>query len=165
MDYAVLRPFAIQNLLPSTHHPHLRTLSTYHYVPVQVGWVDGWLLPAAGCIICLVFVFQIRSIHRGSQVAEMRSSVARKLPLEAWGFICPVETPDGAPCGVLNHLASPCTITGLPDGKKTVRPALWDRVQGGIRLGKEGCNAPDVPLAGAGSSTRYLFATHPLDDF
>ena len=54
---------------------------------------------------------QIRSIHRGSVVQEMRSSVARKLPLEAWGFICPVETPDGAPCGVLNHLTYPCLVT------------------------------------------------------
>jgi DNA-directed RNA polymerase I subunit RPA2 len=38
------------------------------------------------------------------------------------GFICPVHTPDGAPCGLLNHLAHKCRITtaapdvsGLPD--------------------------------------------------
>ena len=28
----------------------------------------------------------------------------RKLQPESWGFICPVHTPDGAPCGLLNHL-------------------------------------------------------------
>lgn len=27
------------------------------------------------------------------------------------GFICPVHTPDGAPCGLLNHLAAGCDIT------------------------------------------------------
>lgn len=60
--------------------------------------------------LCIISV-QIRSVHRGSVVAEMRSSIARKLPLEAWGFLCPVETPDGAPCGVLNHLTAACIVT------------------------------------------------------
>ena len=30
---------------------------------------------------------------------EMRTTDVRKLKPEAWGFICPVHTPDGAPCG------------------------------------------------------------------
>ncbi|CAI5516392.1 unnamed protein product [Closterium sp. Naga37s-1] len=28
-----------------------------------------------------------------------------------WGFVCPVHTPDGAPCGLLTHLSAPCTVT------------------------------------------------------
>lgn len=26
------------------------------------------------------------------------------------GFLCPVHTPDGAPCGLLNHLAAACQV-------------------------------------------------------
>ncbi|VDQ10110.1 unnamed protein product [Trichobilharzia regenti] len=37
----------------------------------------------------------------------MRTTSVRRLLPEAWGFFCPVHTPDGAPCGLLNHLAEP----------------------------------------------------------
>jgi len=30
------------------------------------------------------------------------------------GFMCPVHTPDGAPCGLLNHLASACEVLSHP---------------------------------------------------
>lgn len=33
------------------------------------------------------------------------------------GFICPVHTPDGAPCGLLNHLTMNCIVTKHPDPK------------------------------------------------
>lgn len=33
------------------------------------------------------------------------------------GFICPVHTPDGAPCGLLNHLTMDCIVTKHPDCK------------------------------------------------
>ena len=49
-----------------------------------------------------------RSIHRGSYFAEMKTTTVRKLLPENWGFLCPVHTPDGAPCGLLNHLAKEC---------------------------------------------------------
>lgn len=26
----------------------------------------------------------------------------------SWGFLCPVHTPDGEPCGLLNHMTSTC---------------------------------------------------------
>ena len=29
---------------------------------------------------------------------------------ESWGFLCPVHTPDGSPCGLLNHLSHKCKI-------------------------------------------------------
>lgn len=29
---------------------------------------------------------------------------------EAWGFLCPVHTPDGSPCGLLNHLSAMCRV-------------------------------------------------------
>merc|ERR1719259_190528 len=52
----------------------------------------------------------LRAIHRGSYFAEMKTVLPRRLTGEHWGFICPVHTPDGAPCGLLNHLALNCTL-------------------------------------------------------
>jgi len=46
-----------------------------------------------------------RSIHKGARLQEMRTTHHRKLSPEEWGFICPVHTPDGGPCGLLNHLS------------------------------------------------------------
>lgn len=59
----------------------------------------------------LRFITHFRSIHRGAFYANMRSTKVRKLLPEAWGFICPVQTPDGAPSGLLNHLASHVQIS------------------------------------------------------
>lgn len=38
----------------------------------------------------------------------MKTTTVRKLLPEAWGFICPVHTPDGSPCGLLNHITLSC---------------------------------------------------------
>jgi len=82
------------------------------------------------------YISHFQSIHRGSFFAELKTTTVRKLRPEAWGirillffifiiiylridhisinlgFICPVHTPDGSPCGLLNHLTSSCkTIT------------------------------------------------------
>lgn len=58
------------------------------------------------------YIAHFRSIHRGAQFMESRIVSIRKLRQESWGFICPVHTPDGAPCGLLNHLAYQCNIVG-----------------------------------------------------
>lgn len=36
---------------------------------------------------------------------EMKTTAVRKLLPDQWGFLCPVHTPDGGPCGLLSHLA------------------------------------------------------------
>jgi DNA-directed RNA polymerase I subunit RPA2 len=59
----------------------------------------------------LRYISHFRSVHRGQFYTEMRTTAVRKLLPDSWGFLCPVHTPDGAPCGLLNHLASPCEIT------------------------------------------------------
>jgi DNA-directed RNA polymerase I subunit RPA2 len=56
------------------------------------------------------FLSHFRCIHRGSFFTEMRTTAVRKLLPEAWGFLCPVHTPDGGPCGLLNHATALCKI-------------------------------------------------------
>lgn len=55
------------------------------------------------------YLSHFRAVHRGAFFANNRQSTAvRKLLPEAWGFLCPVHTPDGTPCGLLNHLSASC---------------------------------------------------------
>ena len=56
------------------------------------------------------FISHFRCIHRGAFFAELKTTTVRKLLPESWGFLCPVHTPDGSPCGLLNHLAHQCII-------------------------------------------------------
>ena len=56
------------------------------------------------------YLSHFRSVHRGQFFTEMKTTTPRKLLPDSWGFLCPVHTPDGSPCGLLNHLASGCDI-------------------------------------------------------
>ena len=56
------------------------------------------------------YIAHFRSIHRGQFFTEMKTTTPRKLLPDSWGFLCPVHTPDGSPCGLLNHIASGCDI-------------------------------------------------------
>ncbi|KAF7302187.1 DNA-directed RNA polymerase subunit beta [Mycena indigotica] len=58
----------------------------------------------------LRYISHFRCIHRGAFFAELKTTTVRKLLPEAWGFLCPVHTPDGSPCGLLNHLSRTCRI-------------------------------------------------------
>ncbi|KAF7727777.1 DNA-directed RNA polymerase I subunit rpa2 [Apophysomyces ossiformis] len=60
------------------------------------------------------YISHFRCIHRGAFFAELKTTAVRKLLPEAWGFLCPVHTPDGSPCGLLNHLAHKCKIVNEP---------------------------------------------------
>lgn len=57
------------------------------------------------------FLAHFRMVHRGAFFASLKTTTVRKLLPESWGFLCPVHTPDGAPCGLLNHLAYKCQVT------------------------------------------------------
>ncbi|KAJ9048252.1 DNA-directed RNA polymerase I subunit rpa2 [Entomophthora muscae] len=64
----------------------------------------------------LRYISHFQCIHRGAFFAELKTTSVRKLLPEAWGFLCPVHTPDGSPCGLLNHLAHKChVVTRYPD--------------------------------------------------
>ena len=58
----------------------------------------------------LRFISHFRMIHRGSFFAQLKTTTVRKLLPESWGFLCPVHTPDGSPCGLLSHMAHKCKI-------------------------------------------------------
>ena len=57
------------------------------------------------------FIAHFRMVHRGSFFAQLKTTTVRKLLPESWGFLCPVHTPDGSPCGLLNHFAHKCRIS------------------------------------------------------
>ena len=60
------------------------------------------------------YLSHFRAIHRGQFFTEMKTTAVRKLLPDSWGFLCPVHTPDGGPCGLLNHLAQNCRLTSRP---------------------------------------------------
>ncbi|PWA86659.1 nuclear RNA polymerase A2 [Artemisia annua] len=69
----------------------------------------------------LRFLSHFRAVHRGSSLAGLRTTSVRKLLPESWGFVCPVHTPDGSPCGLLNHMTASCRITSYYDSEGHIR--------------------------------------------
>ncbi|XP_069625092.1 DNA-directed RNA polymerase I subunit RPA2 [Ranitomeya imitator] len=56
------------------------------------------------------YLSHFRCVHRGASFAKMRTTSVRRLLPESWGFLCPVHTPDGEPCGLMNHMTVVCEI-------------------------------------------------------
>lgn len=56
------------------------------------------------------YISHFRAVHRGAYFNQIRTTAVRKLRPESFGFMCPVHTPDGSPCGLLNHFASKCNV-------------------------------------------------------
>ncbi|CRG96398.1 DNA-directed RNA polymerase I subunit RPA2, putative [Plasmodium gallinaceum] len=73
---------------------------------------SGWVI-SADEINNLRLLTNFRAIHRGCFFQDVKVLTPRKLLGESWGFICPVHTPDGSPCGLLNHLSQFCYIHNL----------------------------------------------------
>ncbi|KAG5502791.1 hypothetical protein JKF63_04559 [Porcisia hertigi] len=86
------------------------------YCPQTSGWVV-----MAEHLNFYRFFEQLRCVHRGKTIAEMRSSEVRKYPCEAYGFICMVQSPDGEDCGVLNHLSVSTVSSNSPDAAMTAQ--------------------------------------------
>lgn len=60
------------------------------------------------------YMSHFQSVHRGQFFTTMKTTTVRKLLPESWGFLCPVHTPDGSPCGLLNHMAREAAIVAFP---------------------------------------------------
>ncbi|KAG5266530.1 hypothetical protein AALO_G00233170 [Alosa alosa] len=69
------------------------------------------------------YLSHFRCVHRGAAFAKMRTTSVRRLLPESWGFVCPVHTPDGEPCGLMNHMTAHCEIVA-PALSTTTIPAL-----------------------------------------
>ncbi|CAM9179419.1 unnamed protein product [Chrysoparadoxa australica] len=73
----------------------------------------------------LRYLSHFRSVHRGQFFTTMKTTAVRKLLPESWGFLCPVHTPDGSPCGLLNHMAAKCQVVSYnPEDSQHNRPPL-----------------------------------------
>lgn len=72
----------------------------------------------------LRYISHFRSVHRGAYFQALRTTTVRKLLPESWGFMCPVHTPDGTPCGLLNHLTVSCEITSEMDPSGALKDFL-----------------------------------------
>lgn len=83
------------------------------------------------------FLSHFRSVHRGAFFAEMKTTTVRKLLPENWGFICPVHTPDGHPCGLLNHISITCNILS----KSALKEEHCDISKLCVSLGMNACNS------------------------
>ncbi|OHT13406.1 DNA-directed RNA polymerase, beta subunit family protein [Tritrichomonas foetus] len=91
--------------------------------------VDG-LSIIAERINYMRYLAHFRSVHRGAFFTTMKTTAVRKLLPESWGFMCPVHTPDGGLCGLLNHLARNCKVVcGEPRGAEEAKKVL---VQNGM---------------------------------
>lgn len=89
------------------------------------------------------FLAHFRMVHRGSFFAELKTTDVRKLLPESWGFMCPVHTPDGSPCGLLNHLAHKCKVVcDEPRSAKEIRSQIIDAVR------ELGVSPPEITLPG-----------------
>lgn len=76
-------------------------------------------------LISCRYLSHFRSVHRGAYFAELRTTTVRKLMPEAWGFLCPVHTPDGSPCGLLNHFSAMCRlVTKRPESLEDTEVAI-----------------------------------------
>ncbi|CCE64264.1 hypothetical protein TPHA_0H00540 [Tetrapisispora phaffii CBS 4417] len=71
------------------------------------------------------FISHFRMVHRGSFFAQLKTTTVRKLLPESWGFLCPVHTPDGSPCGLLNHFAHKCQISTVQSDVSKIPSLLY----------------------------------------
>ncbi|XP_055025762.1 DNA-directed RNA polymerase I subunit RPA2 [Misgurnus anguillicaudatus] len=88
----------------------------------------GMLQDTGLCVVAdklnfIRYLSHFRCVHRGAAFAKMRTTSVRKLLPESWGFVCPVHTPDGEPCGLMNHLTAHCEIVA-PVYPTSTLPAL-----------------------------------------
>jgi DNA-directed RNA polymerase I subunit RPA2 len=72
------------------------------------------------------YLSHFRSVHRGAYFTQLRTTAVRKLLPETFGFLCPVHTPDGAPCGLLMHFAHRCNVVANdpPEGSEDALLAI-----------------------------------------
>ncbi|KAL8434315.1 hypothetical protein ACSSS7_003259 [Eimeria intestinalis] len=65
------------------------------------------------------------------RTSQLDLQQVRKLLGESWGFLCPVHTPDGAPCGLLLHLAQMAQpVAVAPDREAIATVRMFMKARG-----------------------------------
>jgi DNA-directed RNA polymerase I subunit RPA2 len=93
------------------------------------------------------YISHFRSVHRGAFFMTLRTTAVRKLLPESWGFMCPVHTPDGSPCGLLNHLSRNCAaVVSTPEDPEAQAAAVTkELVRCGLMASAPGVAIPNPP--------------------
>ena len=92
------------------------------------------------------YISHYRSVHRGAYFTQLRTTTVRKLLPDSWGFLCPVHTPDGSPCGLLNHLSADCCVV-CPSRKINQRKAIINILEEVIELFQSQPNLNCEPMS------------------
>ncbi len=98
-------------------HTFLSTGNIISSTGLDLMQVSGYTIVAER-LNYLRYMAHFQSVHRGQFFTTMKTTAVRKLLPESWGFLCPVHTPDGSPCGLLNHLAKECVTISFPTRSK-----------------------------------------------
>ena len=106
-------------------------------LPQENGFVIG-----AEKLNAFRYLAHFRCVHRGAYFTQMRTTKVRKLLPESYGFLCPVNTPDGTPCGLLNHLAAKAELSNSPSDEEVAEDLVPFLAAIGVRLISEPGRAP-----------------------
>ncbi len=90
------------------------------------------------------FLSHFQSVHRGQFFTTMKTTTVRKLLPESFGFLCPVHTPDGSPCGLLNHVATAARVLCFEG--ETNRPTLSTDLLVGLGVSPGGAGSAEGAL-------------------
>ena len=91
------------------------------------------------------YLSHFRSVHRGAYFMQIRTTAVRKLLPESFGFMCPVHTPDGSPCGLLNHLTHRANIVAYAPAAGTHARIVQMLAAAGMAAATAGAAPPAVP--------------------
>ncbi|KAF9760886.1 putative DNA-directed RNA polymerase I subunit RPA2, partial [Nosema granulosis] len=95
-------------------HTFLSSGNITHYNSSDLQQSAGFVLIAER-INFYRYISHFRSVNRGTFFQEIRTTTVRKLRPESWGFMCPIHTPDGTPCGLLTHLTTGVDLVAYSD--------------------------------------------------
>jgi len=90
----------------------------------------------------LRYCSHFRSVHRGQFFMEMKTTAVRKLLPDQWGFLCPVHTPDGGPCGLLGHLSLKGHVLTFPAKAGQVDAPPLEEILFSLGVTRTGAGSP-----------------------
>ena len=71
---------------------------------LRSGHAHGHGFVHSGDKLNFVHLSHFHCVHRRAAITKMRTTSVQRLMLESWGFLCPIYTPEGEPCSLMNHM-------------------------------------------------------------